>query len=173
MNKVKYLNDSYRPNDKYKIVNPQRVTSKVEFFNDATGERIWEPLHNKTVIAGSALTAMKLFNLDRNVLESTPTYDKELADNDALPYGTNVKIIEGADGTTYPTLSIKDADGNIIGSVHDETQRIICGFCVGQGGAGLDISDVFEVQYCSWISPDNLVPFRYPLVSADNIDESM
>ena len=114
MNKIKYLSDHYRPNDKYKIIDPQRITSKVEFFNDATGERIWEPLHNKTVIAGSALTAMKLFNLDRNVLESTPTYDKELADNDALPYGTNVKIIEGADGTTYPTLSIKDADGNII-----------------------------------------------------------
>ena len=129
MNKVKYLNDSYRPNDKYKIVNPQRVTSKVEFFNDATGERIWEPLHNKTVIAGSALTAMKLFNLDRNVLESTPTYDKELADNDALPYGTNVKIIEGADGTTYPTLSIKDADGNIIGSVHDETKNYLWFLC--------------------------------------------
>ena len=90
MNKVKYLNDSYRPNDKYKIVNPQRVTSKVEFFNDATGERIWEPLHNKTVIAGSALTAMKLFNLDRNVLESTPTYDKELADNNNL-IGSNFR----------------------------------------------------------------------------------
>ena len=175
MNKVKYLSDSYRPNEKYKITreNTQRVNSKIEFFNDETGERIWEPLHNKTVIAGSALTAMKLFNLDRNILEATPTYDLALADNDALPYGTNVKVIEGADGTTYPTLTIKDKDGNIIGSVHDETQRVITGFCVGQGGAGLDISDVFEVQYCSWITPDNLVPFRYPLVSADNVDETM
>lgn len=173
MNEIKYLSDHYRPNDKYKIINPQRVTSKVEFFNDATGERIWEPLHNKTVIAGSALTAMKLFNLDRNVLESTPTYDKELNNNDAIPYGSSVRVIEGADGTTYPTVAIKNANGDVIGSVHDETQRIICGFCVGQGGAGLDISDVFEVQYCSWISPDNLVPFRYPLVSADNVDESI
>ena len=173
MNKIKYLSDHYRPNDKYKIIDPQRVTSKVEFFNDATGARIWEPLHNKTVIAGSALTAMKLFNLDRNVLESTPTYDKELNNNDAIPYGSSVRVIEGADGTTYPTVAIKNANGDVIGSVHDETQRIICGFCVGQGGAGLDISDVFEVQYCSWISPDNLVPFRYPLVSADNVDESM
>lgn len=175
MNKIKYLNDNCRPDDKYKIINPQRIASKVEFFNDATGERIWEPLHNKTVIAGSALTAMKLFNLDRNVLDATPTYDLELGGglSTGISYGTNVKVIEGADGTTYPTLAIKDSNGNVVGSVHDETQRIICGFCVGQGGAGLDISDVFEVGYCSWIKPDDLVPFKYPLISADNIDESV
>lgn len=175
MNKMIYLRDNCRPNDKYKITreNTTRIDSKIEFFNDATGERIWEPLHNKTIIAGSALTAMKLFNLDRNVLDNTPTYDKAIGENDALPYGASVKVIEGADGTTYPTAEIKDANGNVVGSVHDETQRIIRGFCLGQGGAGLDISDVFDVQYCSWITPDNLVPFRYPLLNADNVDETM
>ena len=83
MNKVKYLSDNYRPNEKYKITreNTQRVNSKIEFFNDETGERIWEPLHNKTVIAGSAFTAMKLLNLDRNILEAPPTYDLTLAYN--------------------------------------------------------------------------------------------
>ena len=38
-------------------------------------------------------------------------------------------------------------------------------------GAGLDISDVFDVEYCSWIEPDNLVPFRYPEVNDDNVPE--
>ena len=118
-------------------------------------------MHNKTVIAGSALTAMKLFNLDRNVLDNTPTYD------------TTLGLDNGANGSTYPTVVIKDGDNNVVGSIQDETQRVILGFCVGQGGAGLDISDVFHVKYCSWITPDNLVPFRYPLQSADNVDESM
>lgn len=165
MDEIRYLKDRVRPNtdeDKMRwMFQPQRVMSKVEFFNDATGERIWEPLHNRTVIAGSALTAMKLFSLDRNVLDATPTYD------------TTLRLDNGADGTTYPTVVVRDSNGNVVGSVQDETQRIILGFCVGQGGAGLDISDVFEVPYCSWITPDNLVPFRYPLQSADNVDESM
>ena len=173
MNKVRYLKDHIKVDDQYRINNPKRIDSKVEFFNDATGERIWEPLHNKTVIAGSAITAMKLFNLDRNVLDATPTYDKSIGASGSISYGTNVEVISAADGTTYPTAVIKNDDGNIIGSIHDETQRIITGFCVGQGGAGLDISDVFEVPYCSWITPDNLVPLRYPLISADTVDEAM
>lgn len=165
MNKIKYLKDSYRPNDSYEKINglyvPSRViNSKVSFINDANGECIFEG-HNKTVIAGAALTAMKLFNLDRSVLDATPTYDTVLG------------LDDGADGTTYPTKVIKNIDGDIIGESADETQRIICGFCLGQGGAGLDISDVFETKYCSWITPDDLVPFRYPLQSADIVDEDM
>lgn len=160
MNNTRYFNDKYRINDDISRSPLQRINSKVEFFNDS-GERIWEPLHNRTVVAGAALTAMKLFSLDRNVLDNTPTYD------------TILGLDQGANGTTYPTISIKDADNNIIGSMPDETQRIICGFCVGQGGAGLDISDVFDVDYCSWITPDNLVPFKYPLQSGDMVDEDM
>ena len=103
MDELRFLKDRVRPNtmeDKWAFA-PQRVMSKVEFFNDVTGERIWEPLHNRTVIAGSALTAMKLFALDRNVLDATPTYDSEL------------KLENGADGTTYPTIVVKDANGNV------------------------------------------------------------
>ena len=162
MNKIKYLKDSYRPNDSYEMTNGlQRISSKVEFFNDETGEMIFEPLHNKTVIAGAALTAMKLFNLDRNVLDATPTYDVTLG------------LDEGADGTTYPTKLVKNINGDVVGETMDEPQRTICGFCLGQGGAGLDISDVFNVKYCSWINPDDLVPFRYPLQSVDIVDEEM
>lgn len=167
MDEIRYLKDYNRPNDEYRlnkdsfiVQNPQRVNSKINIYNDITGELIFEG-HNKTVIAGSALTAMKLFNLDRNCLDATPTYD------------TTMNLDNGANGTTYPTVVIKDSNGNIVGSMHDETQRKIIGFCVGQGGAGLDISDVFDVEYCSWITPDNLIPFRYPLQNADNVDEVM
>lgn len=166
MDEIRYLKDCNRPNDEYKFNNgllipsPQRVNSKVNIYNDVTGELIFEG-HNKTVIAGSALTAMKLFDLDRSCLDNTPTYD------------TIMSLDNGANGTTYPTTVIKDNDGNVVGSIQDETQRKIIGFCVGQGGAGLDISDVFDVEYASWITPDNLIPFRYPLQNADDVDETM
>ena len=94
-NEIRYFSDKFRMNDKCKnhsgLFMPKRIDSKIEFFSE-DGERIWEPLHNKTVIAGSALTAMKLFNLDRNVLDNTPTYDTELGLNN------------GANGTTYPSV---------------------------------------------------------------------
>ena len=112
-NKLLYLNDHYRPDDNLSRMRRSesshtRIASKVEFFNDS-GERIWEPLHNKTVIAGSALTAMKLFNLDRNVLDFTPTYEQMFTGG----------LIEGGTGTTYPTRNILDDNGSIVGSVED------------------------------------------------------
>lgn len=166
----RYYKDHVRPtgaagesvyvDNKKVLLSPfHRIDSEIRFFNDETGEEIWEPLHNKTVIAGSAITAMKLFDLDRNVLDHTPNYD------------TVLNLTNGYQQGTYPTKTIIDKDGNVIGSVPDETQRVICGFCVGQGGAGLDISDVFEADYCSWIEPDMLVPFRYPIVTEDNVPE--
>lgn len=174
MNEVKYFKDNYRPNDDYEKINgiyiPQRINSKIDIFNEETGERIFEPLHNKTVVAGSALTAMKLFDLDRNVLDATPTYDTQLS---TISYGNNVEVISASDGSTYPTSVVLNNNGDKEVSFHDESQRKICGFCLGQGGAGLDISDVFEVKYCSWVTPDDLVPFRYPLISTDTVDEVM
>lgn len=160
MNKVLYASDRARIDDDYRIGNGRRIDSKVEFYN-SSGELIWEPLHNKTVIAGSALTAMKLFNLDRHCLDNTPTYDNEL------------NLIEKSVSGSYPTINVVDGNNNIIGSMQDESQRIILGFCVGQGGAGLDISDVRNVEYASWITPDNLVPFRCIPVNNDDVDEEM
>ena len=161
-NRLLYLHDSCRSNDNFKInaLRGGRINSKIEFFNDC-GERIWEPLHNKTVIAGAGLTLMKLFNLDRSALDNTPTYDDALELDDA------------ASNTDYPSIAITDANSAVIGSMPDETQRVIIGFCVGTGGSGLEASDVFDVPYASWIRPDAIVPFRYPLQSADNVDESI
>lgn len=160
---IKYINDKFTIDDEAKLIYDNslcRISSKIEFFNDETGEQIWEPLHNKTTIAGAALTAMKLFDFDRSVLNNTPTYDNEL------------KLDDTVGDALYPVMSIKNSNGDFVGAVPDETQRMIMGFCVGQGGAGLDISDVFDVKYASWIEPDDLVPFMYPLISVDNTDEN-
>ena len=159
-NNLLYINDSARGHDKYKIYDGQRFDSKIDIFND-TGERIFEPLHNKTVIAGAAFTLQKLFSLDRNSLENTPTYD-EIMDLD-----------DAATASAYPTVSIADGNGLVVGSIPDETQRVILGFCFGMGGAGLESSDVFDVPYASWITPDMIVPFRYPLLSIDDVDENI
>lgn len=166
----RYYKDTVRPSvqDVIKKSNPfvtkdfHRIDSEIRFFNDETGEEIFRPLHNKTVIAGSALTAMKLFGLDRSALDNTPRYDN-LVGTSGLKYPY--------EPGSYPAYRVKDANGNDVPAQSDENQRVICGFCVGQGGAGLDISDVFEAEYCSWIDPDDLVPFRYPEVNDDNVPE--
>jgi len=154
-----YLNEKIRQKDDLNF--GKRFNSKLEFFNEVTGERIWTPLHNKTVIAGGALTLAKLFNFDRSAFDNTPTYDEIL------------ELDEGNLSGDYPTITIKDSNNNAVGVIEDEAQRVICGFCLGQGGSGSDISDVFDVPYASWITPDNIVPFRYPLSSTDNVDETM
>lgn len=158
MNKILMANDFYRPNDS---INNTRISSKIEIYNEV-GELIFEPLHNKTVIAGSALTAMKLFNLDKSILNNTPTYDE------ILELGLNSIISE--DG---PRVYLRDINGDILDTKSDESQRRIVGFCVGKGGSGLGISDVYNVKYCDYITKDNLIPFRYPLISADDIDETI
>lgn len=163
MNELRYYTDHARTNDDYEISydGTKRVNSKLEFYNDDTGELIWEPLHNKTVIAGSALIAMKMFELDRSCLNNTPTYDTEL------------NLDDKSSASDYPSIVIKDNNGNVLGGAPDESQRKIIGFCVGQGGTGLDVSDNFAVDYASWIEPDFLVPLMYPLQAADNVDESI
>ena len=158
MNKILMANDFYRPNDS---INNTRISSKIEIYNEV-GELIFEPLHNKTVIAGSALTAMKLFNLDKSILNNTPTYDE------ILELGLNSIISE-----KEPCVYLRDTNGNILDTKSDESQRRIVGFCVGKGGSGLGISDVYNVKYCDYITKDNLIPFRYPSISADDIDETI
>ena len=158
MNKILMANDFYRPNDS---INNTRISSKIEIYNEI-GELIFEPLHNKTVIAGSALTAMKLFNLDKSILNNTPTYDE------ILELGLNSIISEDE-----PRVYLRDTNGNILDTKSDESQRRIVGFCVGKGGSGLGISDVYNVKYCDYITKDNLIPFRYPSISADDIDETI
>ena len=164
MSKILYINDTCRGNDglQLQIHGGKSVMSKLEFIDESTGRQIFEPLHNRTVIAGGAFTLQKVFSLDRRSLNNTPTYDEVLSLDDA------------ANANDYPVVPLVNPEtGDVIGSYPDETQRVICGFCVGSGGAGLDAANVFDEQYASWIKPDSLVPFRYPVESADDVDEDM
>lgn len=163
MNKVLYLRDHCRGNSDLQLIinGGDSITSKLRFINDETGEDIFEPLHNRTVIAGGGFTLQKLFGLDRSCLNNTPTYDEALELDDA------------ATSSVYPAIGVTDADGNYIGSMEDESQRVICGFCLGNGGAGVESTNVFDETYASWIYPDTLVPFRYPLKDVDDVDESI
>ena len=164
--KILYLRDNIRPqeeeNVQIHITGGSSISSKLEFFNDDTGEQIWEPLHNKTVIAGAGLTLQKLFGFDRSVLNNTPTYDQVMNLDDAANY------------SAYPTISVTNpATGEVIGSIPDESQRTIIGFCLGSAGAGIEATNVFPELYAYWIKPDVMVPFRYPLESADDVDEDI
>lgn len=157
-----YIKDNCRNNDMIRINGGNYIDSVIRFINDDSGEDIFEPIHNRTVIAGAGFTLQKLFNLDKSVLNNTPTYDEVLELDDASSL------------SSYPTISIVDDNNNVVGSMNDESQRFIIGWCVGIGGAGgVDGSTKFHELYASWITPDNLVPFRYPLESADTVDESI
>jgi hypothetical protein len=161
--KLLYVSDNSKIKEELDLAygGESRINTKIQFFDDDTGEEIWEPLHNKTVIAGSALLAMKMFDLDRSFLNNTPTYDSVLRLDDA------------ANPALYPTKALLDAGGQVIGSLPDESQRKIIGFCLGQGGAGLETSDVFKVKYASWIKPDDMVPFMYPISTMDKVNEKI
>ena len=163
MEQVLYINDGTRYPESASIVDQAGRTlwSKLQFINEDSGEESFKPLHNRTVIAGAGLSLQKIFGLDRSCLNNTPTYDSVLELDDA------------SNDYDYPAVNITDSNKVVIGSIPDETQRIICGFCVGSGGAGNDPVDVFHENYASWIIPDNLVPFRYTLESSDTTDESI
>ena len=161
-NKILYINDGCRYNETLLNISGGRsLYSTLRFIDDTTGEDIFEPLHNRTVIAGAGFTLQKVFGLDRSCLDNTPTYDSVLGLDDA------------ATNSAYPTVNIMSDTNTVIGSMPDETQRVIIGFCLGQGGASTDTNKPFAENYASWITPDNLVPLRYPLESADTVDESI
>ena len=141
-NKILRVNDFCRSSDN--IIPDTRISSKIEIYNEE-GELIFEPLHNKTVIAGSALVAMKLFNLNKSVLNNTPTYDSLL------------QLYNNNDNAT----------------IQNEMERKIVGFCVGRGGSGIGISDVYSVKYCDFINQNDIIPFRYPKTSEDTVNENI
>ena len=138
-NQFRYYRDSVKTHDTYKISyehhNYSTIGSSISIYNDDTGELIFEDLHNRTVIAGSALLAQKMCGLDPSFLNNTPTYNSTLGvDNDA-PVGS------------FPTIDIVDSDGNVIGSYRDETQRKIIGFMVGDNGCGVMVVALINQIY--------------------------
>ena len=110
-NKILYIKDGCRYNETLLNVSGGRsLYSTLRFIDDTTGEDIFEPLHNRTVIAGAGFTLQKVFGLDRSCLDNTPTYDSVLGLDDA------------ATNSAYPTVNIMSDTNTVIGSMPDETQ---------------------------------------------------
>lgn len=105
---------------------------------------------NKVIIPGSGAMLRKLF--DTTMTEVTPTYNTAL--NIPLP---------ADDGQTYPAVN-----ANTSATVDDHKVLL---FCVGTDGCGTENSQVYSVDYRKWIAPESLIPFRYPLKTADLVDD--
>lgn len=58
---------------------------------------------------------------------------------------------------------------NLDNSVYKEKENdnVICLFCMGTAGCGAELSQVYDVQYTKRIQPENMIPFRYQIVTND------
>lgn len=112
-----------------------------------TGNIIAKSLHNKVVLPGAGFIARALF--DVTTAEVTPSYNTALGIT--APSGTTTEVPDFTNAT-------------------EEHPKVLL-FCVGTNGCGTEGSQVFTVDYNSWITPDSLVPFRYPLISNDINDD--
>ena len=128
------LFDKHHNND---TVNVQRTDITIK--NSDTGEVIYEKLHNKVIVSGSAFTAAKHFNITPSVF--TPSYNTIL--------GLDQSVNEPFTGP----------------GIRREEQVYL--FAVGTDGCGEQASQVYDVNYSKWIAPESLVPFRYQLDSND------
>lgn len=114
-----------------------------------TGNIIAKSLHNKVILPGGTLILQKLFDLDdKNII--WPSYNEELGIPDVF------------DCTGFPNYEDRIFND----------QRVML-FCVGTNGCGTEGSQVFAVDYNSWITPDAIIPFRYPLATNDITDKGM
>lgn len=91
--------------------------------------------------------------------------------------GSNKVILPGAGFTArahfdLPRAEITPSYNSALGlenSVNEtpSTSEKVYLFCAGTSGCGRENSDVRVVNYGKWITPDSLVPFRYPLEAED------
>lgn len=125
--------------------------TSIDIKNLETGEIIFKGLKNKVIIPGSGLIARKLFDITTD--EVTPSY------NDA--FGDAMYTPETDD---YPYSIPCNTNANV------DNHKVLL-FCCGIDGCGSENSQVYPVDYKKWISPTNLIPFRYQLNSNDLSDE--
>lgn len=105
--------------------------SKVTIYVEGTDTVLFED-SNKVNISGAILTACKHWNIKSPL--TLPNYNTEL-------------------GIT--------ADGLDLSSSVDERDKSIVLFCMGIGGCGPEATQVFPVNFASWIKPNELIPFQY------------
>lgn len=135
-----------------KIHDFSTFNTSIDIKNLETGEVIFKGLKNKVVIAGSGMIAHSLFDI--NSVEVTPSY--------------NVSI-EG-----LYTPNVQDPSSSPISStIATKNNPKILLFCCGIDGCGTENSQVYPVNYTSWIPPNMLIPFRYVSKSNDSVDKDV
>lgn len=131
--KIKLLFDNNKSKD-----NCTFNRTDVMIRDEDTGELIFRN-SNKVLVAGSAFTAAKHFNITPSI--STPSYNTKL----------------GLENTVNEPF--------VGAGIRREEQVFL--FAVGLGGCGQEASQVYDVDYTKWIKPEDLVPFRYQLITND------
>lgn len=112
--------------------------TRVKVYVEGTDECVFEG-SNKVIVSGSAFTAAKHFNITPKV--TTPSYN----------------ILLNLDNTVNEPF---DSEGI-------RREEIVYLFAVGTDGCGIENSQVYDVDYTTPILPENLIPFRYQLETAD------
>lgn len=100
-------------------------------MSDHDTGEVFGDLHNKIIMPGSQWTACRQFGLEYEV--NFPTYNQEFQLENTLDYEVEQPYNE----------------------------PIICLFCIGQGGCGTAVSDVYKVRVTERIEPKDMLPFRY------------
>lgn len=125
-----------------KVIKDDKIRkNRIIIKNDITKEVIHD-VTNKVVVAGSAFTAQKHFNINAPV--KTPTYN-------------NVLNLEN-------TVNETNADPGL------RRDEMVCLFAIGNDGCGPEQHQVFDVKYGSWIKVENLIPLRYCPKNSDLSD---
>lgn len=95
-------------------------------------------------------------------------WNKVIIDGSMYTASKHFDIIPPVSLPTYNTaLNLE----NIVPlSPKEQLDTLVCLFCVGTSGCGPENSQVYDVDYSKWISPDELVPFRYQLADNDLAD---
>lgn len=148
MNKLMAFYDGFNAVDSAKL---SAFDTSIDIKNLETGEIIFKNLKNKVIIPGSGLIARKLFDINPDHVEVTPSY------NDAF-------------NTSMHTPATDTAVSGINTMATKDNHKILL-FCCGIDGCGTENSQVYPVDYRKWIAPEDLVPFRYQLGTNDISDE--
>ena len=144
MDKLMAFYDGFNANDTAKV---SAFDTSIDIRNLETGEIIFKNLKNKVIISGSGLIARKLFDINPDHTEVTPSYNTAI-------------------GTSMYTPSTDIPPANINTVATKDNHKILL-FCCGIDGCGTENSQVYPVDYRKWIAPENLVPFRYQLGTND------
>lgn len=139
--------DGLQTNDLVNILSKSSLNTSIDIIEHDTGRVIFKGLHNKVIVAGSGLLARDLFDITNE--EITPTYNDRLGI--VTPSGAETSTLDPHTNATedYPKILL---------------------FCIGLDGCGSENSQVYTVDYTKWMDPDMMIPFRYPLASADLSD---